>query len=44
MASTDAKSGFRLPWSTDRNDSDDPNTSAETPAVDPSKPQNADES
>lgn len=31
MASTDAKSGFRLPWSTDRNESDD---QAETPEAD----------
>lgn len=44
MASTDAKSGFRLPWSTDRNDSEDQGTSAESPPVDPTQPQNADES
>jgi hypothetical protein len=41
MASTDAKSGFRLPWSTDRNDDQD--TSAETPVVDPTQPQGADQ-
>ena len=36
MASTDAKSGFRLPWSTDRNESDDQTESAgaEQTAVD----------
>jgi hypothetical protein len=39
MASTDAKSGFRLPWSSDRNDDED--TSAESATVDPSQPQNA---
>lgn len=39
MASTDAKSGFRLPWSTDRNDDQDP--SADTSAVDPNQPQAA---
>jgi hypothetical protein len=33
MASTDAKSGFRLPWSTDRNESDD---QAETSGADQS--------
>ena len=41
MASTDAKSGFRLPWSTDRNDDQD--TSADTSAVDPTQPQGADQ-
>ena len=41
MASTDAKSGFRLPWSTDRNDDQD--TSADTPVVDPTQPQGADQ-
>ena len=41
MASTDAKSGFRLPWSTDRSDEQD--TSADTPVVDPNQPQGADE-
>jgi hypothetical protein len=36
MASTDAKSGFRLPWSTDRSDADDQaeTTGAEQGAVD----------
>jgi hypothetical protein len=38
MASTDAKSGFRLPWSTDRNEDED--TSAESQAVDPAQRQN----
>jgi hypothetical protein len=41
MASTDAKSGFRLPWSTDR--SDDQDTSADTSAVDPNQAQGADQ-
>ena len=47
MASTDAKSGFRLPWSTDRNDSDDPGTTpadgAADPTADQAQPQSADE-
>ncbi|HSL76738.1 MAG TPA: hypothetical protein VK867_07330 [Candidatus Limnocylindrales bacterium] len=41
MASTDAKSGFRLPWSTDRNDDQD--TSADESAVDPTQAQDADQ-
>jgi len=44
MASTDAKSGFRLPWSTDRNDSADPTTeTTETTdqTVDEAQPQGA---
>ena len=41
MASTDAKSGFRLPWSTDRSDEQD--TSADTSVVDPNQPQGADQ-
>jgi hypothetical protein len=41
MASTDAKSGFRLPWSTDRNDSDDQTTTADDQAVDQAQPQGA---
>jgi hypothetical protein len=43
MASTDAKSGFRLPWSTDRNESDDPATAPADPTADPAQPQSADE-
>jgi hypothetical protein len=40
MASTDAKSGFRLPWSTDRAESDDQDTAgAEPTAVDQTGPQ-----
>ena len=42
MASTDAKSGFRLPWSADRNESDDEATTAD-PTADPAQPQSADE-
>jgi hypothetical protein len=40
MASTDAKSGFRLPWSTDRSDADDQaeSTGAEPSAVDHTEP------
>lgn len=40
MASTDAKSGFRLPWSTDRSDADDQagTTGAEQSAVDHNEP------
>ena len=41
MASTDAKSGFRLPWSTDRSDEQDPST--DTSVVDPDQPQGADQ-
>jgi hypothetical protein len=44
MASTDAKSGFRLPWSTDRNDSDGQTESAEPAAVDAAQPQAESES
>ena len=45
MASTDAKSGFRLPWSTDRNDSDaESDTSAEAGAVDATQQQGDSES
>src|SRR5690349_15345200 len=40
MASTDAKSGFRLPWSTDRNDSD-PATETGDQTVDEAQPQGA---
>ena len=43
MASTDAKSGFRLPWSTDRNDSDDPSATSADPTTDPAQSQSADE-
>lgn len=40
MASTDAKSGFRLPWSTDRNEGDDQNetSGADQTAVDQTQP------
>lgn len=40
MASTDAKSGFRLPWSTDRNEGDDQNetSGADQTAVDHTEP------
>lgn len=41
MASTDAKSGFRLPWSTDRNDSTDPANEAGDQTVDQAPPQGA---
>ena len=41
MASTDAKSGFRLPWSTDRNDSIDPASEAGDQTVDQAPPQGA---
>ena len=41
MATTDAKSGFRLPWSTDRNDPNDPATTSDDPAVDQAQPQGA---
>ena len=41
MASTDAKSGFRLPWSTDRNESTDPANAAGDQAVDQAQPQGA---
>jgi hypothetical protein len=46
MASTDAKSGFRLPWSGDRNESEDQTTTpgAESTAVDPDQQQNDSES
>ncbi len=45
MASTDAKSGFRLPWSTDRNDSDaESDPSAEAGAVDATQQQGDSES
>jgi hypothetical protein len=45
MASTDAKSGFRLPWSTDRNDSDaETDPSAEAGAVDATEQQGDSES
>src|SRR5689334_2553001 len=40
MASTDAKSGFRLPWSTDRNDTD-PATETSDQTVDEAQPQGA---
>jgi len=45
MASTDAKSGFRLPWSTDRNESDEgTGTSGDEPtAMDPADPQSESE-
>ena len=43
MASTDAKSGFRLPWSTDRNDSTDPATETGDQTVDESQPHAVDE-
>lgn len=45
MASTDAKSGFRLPWSTDRTESDEQaeTTQAEQPAVDQSESQSESE-
>ncbi|HET9756255.1 MAG TPA: hypothetical protein VFP66_07120 [Candidatus Limnocylindrales bacterium] len=45
MASTDAKSGFRLPWSTDRTESDEQAdaSQAEQPAVDQSQPQSESE-
>ena len=43
MASTDAKSGFRLPWSADRNDSDEPGTTSADPTADPAQPQSVDE-
>jgi hypothetical protein len=45
MASTDAKSGFRLPWSGDRNESEDQTASpgAEPHAVDPAQPQSESE-
>ena len=43
MASTDAKSGFRLPWSTDRNESDVPGTHPADPTADPAQPHRADE-
>jgi hypothetical protein len=43
MASTDAKSGFRLPWSTDRNDTDEPGTNPADPTADQAQPQSADE-
>jgi hypothetical protein len=44
MASTDAKSGFRLPWSTDRAESDDQDTAgAEPTAVDQTGPQSESE-
>ena len=41
MASTDAKSGFRLPWSTDRNDSTDPAGEAGDQTIDEAPPQGA---
>ena len=41
MASTDAKSGFRLPWSTDRNDATDPAGEAGDQTVDQAPPQGA---
>ena len=41
MASTDAKSGFRLPWSTDRNDSADPATENGDQTVDEAQRQGA---
>ncbi|HET9085840.1 MAG TPA: hypothetical protein VFN41_15690, partial [Candidatus Limnocylindrales bacterium] len=41
MASTDAKSGFRLPWSADRNDSADPATENVDQTVDEAQPQGA---
>jgi hypothetical protein len=41
MASTDAKSGFRLPWSADRNDPNDPATTSNDQAVDQAQPQGA---
>ena len=41
MASTDAKSGFRLPWSTDRNDSTDPAAEAGDQTIDEAPPQGA---
>ena len=41
MASTDAKSGFRLPWSTDRNDATDPAGEAGDQTVDQAAPQGA---
>ena len=41
MASTDAKSGFRLPWSTDRNDPNDTATTSDDQAVDQAQPQAA---
>ncbi len=45
MASTDAKSGFRLPWSTDRTDSDgESDASAEAGAVDTTEQQGDSES
>ncbi len=46
MASTDAKSGFRLPWSSDRNESDDPTatSAAESTSVDAVGPQTESES
>jgi hypothetical protein len=45
MASTDAKSGFRLPWSTDRTESDEQAdaSQAEQPGVDQSEPQSESE-
>jgi hypothetical protein len=45
MASTDAKSGFRLPWSGDRNESEDQtaNPGAEPNAVDPAQQQSESE-
>ncbi len=45
MASTDAKSGFRLPWSTDRTESDEQAdaSQADQPAVDQSQPQSESE-
>lgn len=45
MASTDAKSGFRLPWSTDRTESDEQADApqADQPAVDQSQPQSESE-
>jgi len=41
MASTDAKSGFRLPWSTDRNESADPATETGDQTVGEAQPQGA---
>ena len=46
MASTDAKSGFRLPWSGDRNESEDQtaNPGTEPAAMDPAQQQSENES
>jgi hypothetical protein len=45
MASTDAKSGFRLPWSTDRTESDEQAdaSQADQPSADQSQPQSESE-